>query len=92
MKNEFSKQRLTENPYEIWISSDGKWTWRVLKKYQIDDNKPFARWFCAVKSPYTFGSFDLGDVYVQEIKQNARKMTEEEMEQELKVCHYCTIL
>jgi len=83
-KNLFLKERKKENPYEIWVSFDGSWTWRVLKKWQVDDNKPYARWFCAVKSPFTYGSFDLGDVYVNEIKANARKMTNAEMEAELK--------
>ena len=83
-KNLFLKERSKENPYEIWVSADGTWTWRVLKKWQTDDEKPYARWFCAVKSPFTYGSYDLGDVYTKEIKQNARKMTDEEMKEELK--------
>jgi hypothetical protein len=66
-KNECAKTRPQDNPYEVWQSWDG-WEWRVLKKYQIDDNKPFARWFCAVKSPYTFGSYELGDCYVKDVK------------------------
>lgn len=71
MKNQCLKLREKENPYEIWKTADGSWEWRVLKKWQVDDDKPYARWFCAVKSPYTFGSFDLGDVYVKEIKEVA---------------------
>lgn len=85
MKNECNKERDLKNPYEIWVSFDGTWTWRVLKKWQIDDDKLFGRWFCAVKSPFTFGSFDIGDVYVKEIKENSRKMTEEEMKEELNI-------
>lgn len=84
MKNECNKERKKENPYEIWVSANGEWTWRVLKKWQIDDNKEYARWFCAVKSPNTFGSYDIGDVYVKEIKEVARKMSDEEMKEELK--------
>jgi len=71
MKNECLKERKVDNPYERWISYDGTWQWLVLKKWQVDDNKPYARWFCAVKSPMTFGSYDYGDVYVTEIKNNA---------------------
>lgn len=63
--------RKVENPYEIWRSRNGGWEWRVLKKWQIDDNKPYARWFCAVMSPFTFGRFEMGDVYVKDIKENA---------------------
>lgn len=74
MKNECNKERKVDNPYEVWKTPDGQWEWRVLKKWQTDDNKPGARWMCAVKSPFTYGSFDLGDVYVSEIKENAIKM------------------
>lgn len=69
MKNLYKKTRDKELPYEIWkgVALDG-WEWRVLKKYQSDDTKPFARWFCFVKSPF---AEEYGDVYVQEIKDNA---------------------
>ena len=71
VKNECAKLRTINDPYEIWSTIDGNWEWHVLKKWQADDNKEFARWFCAVKSPFTFNSFDYGDVYVSEIKQDA---------------------
>lgn len=74
VKNECAKTRDVKNPYEIWKSLDGSWTWKVLKKWQVDDNKPYARWFCAVSSPFTYDSYDLGDVYVSEIKQNATRV------------------
>ena len=41
-----------------------------MKTYQHPDNErdnPYARWFCAVSSPMTHGSYDLGDVYVSDI-------------------------
>lgn len=69
-KNTMAKMRDVENPYEIWINLYG-WEWRVLKKWQADDNKDYARWFCAVKSPFTYDSWEYGDVYVSEIKSNA---------------------
>lgn len=68
--NPCAKTRPTSQPYEIWRSSDGAWEWRVLKKWQIDDDKPYARWFCQVTSPMSPGG-DLGDVFVAEIKANA---------------------
>lgn len=74
-KNPFLKTRTVDNPYEIWKSNDGSWTWRVLKKWQIDDNKPYARYFCAVKSPFTYGNWEYGDVYVKDIKQNAKRVS-----------------
>lgn len=72
MKNECAKTRPVTNPYEVWQAGD--WEWRILKKYQVDDNKPYARAFCAVKSPFTYGEFELGDVYISEIKSNAVKI------------------
>ena len=70
IKNECAKLRTINDPYEIWSTIDGSWEWHVLKKWQADDNKEFARWFCAVKSPFTYGSFEYGDTYVSEIKSN----------------------
>lgn len=70
-KNLRGKTRNVENPYEIWASHDGSWEWRVLKVWQADDNKPYARYFCAVRSPFTYGSWEYGDVYVAEVKGNA---------------------
>jgi hypothetical protein len=71
MKNLCAKTRPESDPYEVWQSFDGSWEWKVLKKYQGDDDKPYARWFCSVTSPYTYGRGELGDVYVDEIKRNA---------------------
>ena len=62
-----------ENAHEIWQSLDG-WTWYVLKKWQKNDNKPNARWFCDVVSPFTPDG-EMGDVYVSEIKSNAHRVT-----------------
>lgn len=76
MKNLCGKTRKVNQPYEVWVNNAG-WEWRVLKKWQADDKEvgnPYARWFCAVKSPMTHGSYDLGDVYVSEVKANARQM------------------
>jgi len=64
MKNECLKERKVDQPYEIWMSPDKTWEWRVLKKWQGDDDKPFARYFCAVKSPFTYDEWEYGDVYV----------------------------
>jgi hypothetical protein len=70
-KNECGKMRKVDNPYEIWVCEAIGWEWRVLKKYQTPENEaknPYARWFVAVKSPNTFGSYDMGDTYVNDIK------------------------
>jgi hypothetical protein len=70
-KNECAKTRPVSDPYEVWRTPDGSWVWKVLKKWQVDDDKPYARWFCAVSSPYA--TDELGDVYVKDIKSVARK-------------------
>lgn len=73
VKNLCAKTVKRENAYEIWETVDGKWTWYVLKKWQTDDNKEYARWFCDVVSPFT-PEGEMGDVYVSEIKSNARRI------------------
>ena len=73
-KNPCGKSRKVENPYEVWRSPDGSWEWKVLKKYkspEAEAKDPFARWFCAVSSPFTYPSYDLGDVYVRDVKRSA---------------------
>ena len=69
-KNECNKTRDIDNPYEIW-QGPANFEWRVLKKYQSPENEAkntHARWFCAVKSDMTYGSFEMGDTYVSDIK------------------------
>jgi hypothetical protein len=71
MKNTMAKTRPVDNPYETW--KHGEWEWRVLKKWQADDAKPFARWYCAVRSPLTYGQWEYGDTYVADVKRYATK-------------------
>jgi len=76
-KNLCSKTRPKTNPYEIWKSPDGRWTWAVLKKYQTPEKEasnPYARWFCSVTSPFTPHG-EMGDTYVHEIKRQAVKVS-----------------
>lgn len=73
MKNLCSKTVKRENAYEIWQSADGSWTWYVLKKWQIEDDKPYARWYCCVISPFV-PEGEYGDVYVMEIKAQAKRI------------------
>jgi len=71
-KNECAKTRPVDEPYEVW-TGPMNFEWRVLKKYQkpeLELKNPNARWFCAVRSDFTHGEFELGDVYVSEIKHN----------------------
>ena len=62
----FSKRSVkAEDPQAVF--SGGDFEYRVLKTYQNDDAKPFARWFLATRSPFTYGSFELGDGYVRDV-------------------------
>ena len=70
-KNLQAKTVKREKAYEVWQA--GTWTWYVLKKYQVDDNKPYARWFCDVVTPMCPNG-EMGDVYVKDIKQYATKI------------------
>jgi hypothetical protein len=67
MKNLCGKMVKKSNAYEIWQTRDSSWTWFVLKKWQADDNKEGARWFCEVISPFTPDG-EMGDEYVANIK------------------------
>ena len=81
MKNLCRKSRPVDDPYEVWkchravrLGDAHGFTWHVLKKYQNPDNEAknqYARWFVAAKSPLTYGSWEYGDTYVSEIKENA---------------------
>lgn len=68
-KNLCAKTVKPGNAYEVWQTPDRSWKWFVLKKWQRDDGKPFARWFCLVKSPIV-PEGEYGDVYVKEIKEH----------------------
>jgi len=68
MKNKCAKTVEPEQAYEVWQAGD--WTWYVLKKWQADDNKPFARWYCLVKTPFVLNG-EYGDCYVEEVKKEA---------------------
>ena len=35
---------------------------------------PYARWFCAVKSPNTYGSWEYGDTYARDVQSVAIKV------------------
>ena len=68
MPNPFGKSRKTGNPYAIYRA--GNTTMHVLKTYKKPLNEikdPHARWLVAAKSDATFGAFELGDTYRQEV-------------------------
>lgn len=74
-KNLCAKTVRREEAYEVWQSRDGSWTHYVLKKWQVDDDKPYARWYCNVVSPNTSEAGETGDVYVADIKRHCRKLS-----------------
>lgn len=61
------KTRPVENPYLVFQDARAGWTWKVLKAWQNDNAKPYARWFTAVSSPHTWGGYDMGDTYVADV-------------------------
>lgn len=70
MRTPFGKGRKTDNPYAVYKFRD--FTWHVLKTYQHPDKEKdneYARWLVAAKSNMTYGSFEMGDAYVNEILQ-----------------------
>jgi hypothetical protein len=76
MPNPCNKTRSIKDPYERWVSEDG-WEWLVLKKYQTPENEAknrYARWFCAVKSPFTHGSYEFGDTYCADVKREGKQV------------------
>lgn len=66
-KNPAGKSRNQSNPYAQWTDLRTGWEYKLLKSWQGDNSKPYGRWFVAVKSPYTFGSFEMGDEYVNNL-------------------------
>jgi hypothetical protein len=66
MPNPFGKTVDVEHPYAIYADDRFDWEYKILKTYQQRDketNNPHARWKVAVKTPFTFGSYEIGDDY-----------------------------
>ena len=70
-KNLLGKSRKTDTPYAIFkgYGPFGETEMRLLKTYQLpakEKENPYARWFVAVKTDMTYGSYDMGDSYIRE--------------------------
>ena len=70
-KNPFGKTAKVEVPYAVYRGAGpfGNTEVHVLKTYQLPENErknEYARWLIAVKSDFTYGSFDMGDSYIKE--------------------------
>lgn len=67
-KNPMGCSRKMDDPYIILRDERFPgWTWKVLKTWQADGRKPYARAFVHVVTPHTGASGDLGDAYVTEL-------------------------
>ena len=64
--------------YRVDNPSNGMYfEWRVLKTYQSKENEDknqYARWYCAVKSPYTHDQWEYGDTYIKDIMSVGAKL------------------
>ena len=70
-KNLLGKGRKTDTPYAIFkgYGPFGETEMRLLKTYQLpakEKDNQYARWFVAVKTDMTYGSYDMGDSYIRE--------------------------
>jgi len=76
MKNLCAKTRPFENPHEVWIDRMMGIEYRIVKKFQADDNKPYARWNVWVKSPFA-GNMWTGprSAYVSDVKSGSYKVS-----------------
>lgn len=63
-----------ESPHATFVNERAGWEWRVLKVYRAaksDKGDNYARWFLAAKSPHTFGEFEMGDTYINDVAGHA---------------------
>lgn len=71
-RNLFGKSVKMSAPYAVYKGYSrifGKTETRVLKTYQTPDKEAtnqYARWFVAVQTDWTHGSWDMGDTCVRE--------------------------
>ena len=69
-KNPFGKSRTVDNPYAVYKMSHMNYEWRVLKTYKLSENEaknPYSAWFVAARSDMSYGSWEYGDTYIQDI-------------------------
>ena len=68
-----NRRTTVQKPHAIF--RHGLWEWRILKRNsrsaQGELDNPLATWYCAVHSPYTQGTYDLGDTYISDIPDHA---------------------
>lgn len=64
MKNPAAKTRKPDQPYATWTDLRSGWKYKLLKSWQGDNSKEYARWFVDV---HGFGH-DMGDEYVANLR------------------------
>ncbi len=73
------KTATKEEPHATYKAGD--WTWLVLKVNapKKSPRSPYATWMVAAQSPNTFGGWDMGDTYCQQVMMyaNLESSTEE---------------
>ena len=70
MANPIRKGVDVNSPWARLEHKKADWEWRILKAYKAGNTSKqdkYSRFFCAVMSPYTYGSWEYGDVYVTDI-------------------------
>ena len=63
------KTATIEAPHATYKSEDGTWTWKILKVNQPSKSPDaqYSTWFVAAKSPFTYGSYEMGDTYSKDV-------------------------
>lgn len=64
MKNVAAKSRKPTNPYATWTDQRNGWKYRLLKSWQGDNSKEYARWFVEVDGYFR----EMGDAYTREVR------------------------
>jgi hypothetical protein len=79
MKKLTTSDRIKQNkPLEIYENKSEGWKWLVWKHYQkpeLEAKNPYARVFCSVSSPFTYGGVDMGDTYISDIRRGGGILT-----------------
>lgn len=65
-KNPANKERRLykgDKPYATWTDPRSGWVYKLVKSWQADNSKPYARWFCLVDGDFE----EYGDCYAADL-------------------------
>lgn len=70
-----------DSPHATFTCDRSGFEWRVLKVNapKKGPHAPYATWFCAVKSPMTYGSWEYGDTYAKDVFQYGRLVSQTDL-------------